>query len=51
MAYSNKLRDIFAAEIEEIKSKGLYKEKRFICSPQGRDHRRVSPRAPRRPRS
>jgi glycine C-acetyltransferase len=34
MAYSNKLRDIFAAEIEEIKSKGLYKEKRFICSPQ-----------------
>jgi glycine C-acetyltransferase len=35
MAYSNKNRDLFAAEIEEIKGKGLYKEKRFICSPQG----------------
>nr|MEE4268636.1 glycine C-acetyltransferase [Candidatus Krumholzibacteria bacterium] len=35
MAYSNQTRDLFAAEIEEIKGKGLYKEKRFICSPQG----------------
>ncbi len=34
MAYSNKTRDLFAADIEEIKGKGLYKEKRFICSPQ-----------------
>ena len=34
MAYSKKTRDLFAAEIEEIKGKGLYKEKRFICSPQ-----------------
>jgi len=34
MAYSNETRDLFAADIEEIKSKGLYKETRFICSPQ-----------------
>ena len=34
MTYSVKNREIFAGEIEEIKSKGLYKEKRFICSPQ-----------------
>jgi len=34
MAYSKLTRDLFAAEIEEIKSKGLFKEKRFICSPQ-----------------
>ena len=35
MAYANRTRDLFAAEIEAIKEKGLYKEKRFICSPQG----------------
>jgi len=34
MVYSDKNRAMFAAEIEDIKSKGLYKEKRFICSPQ-----------------
>ena len=34
MTYSNQTREIFAGEIEEIKGKGLYKEKRFICSPQ-----------------
>ena len=34
MAYSDKTRGLFAAEIESIKEKGLYKEKRFICSPQ-----------------
>ncbi|MBU8870138.1 MAG: glycine C-acetyltransferase [Gemmatimonadales bacterium] len=34
MAYSDKNREIFAGEIEEIKQKGLFKEKRFICSPQ-----------------
>ncbi len=34
MAYSDTTRAMFAAEIEEIKAKGLYKEKRFICSPQ-----------------
>ena len=35
MAYSNAIRDVFAGEIGQIKEKGLYKEKRFICSPQG----------------
>jgi len=34
MAYSKVARAGFAEEIESIKSKGLYKEKRFICSPQ-----------------
>ena len=34
MTYSVKNREMFEGEIEEIKSKGLYKEKRFICSPQ-----------------
>jgi glycine C-acetyltransferase len=34
MTYSAKTRGLFAAEIETIKAKGLYKEKRFICSPQ-----------------
>ncbi len=35
MAYSEKTRQVFAGEIEEIRGKGLYKEKRFIWSPQG----------------
>ena len=49
--YSTKTRGLFAAEIESIKEKGLYKEKRFICSPQdaeieveypeGADHAKV----------
>jgi glycine C-acetyltransferase len=34
MAYPEKTRGLFAAEIEAIKEKGLFKEKRFICSPQ-----------------
>jgi glycine C-acetyltransferase len=34
MAYSDKTRGLFAAEIDSIKEKGLFKEKRFICSPQ-----------------
>jgi glycine C-acetyltransferase len=34
MAYSKVARAGFAEEISAIKSKGLYKEKRFICSPQ-----------------
>ena len=34
MAYSDKTRGLFAAEIDTIKGKGLFKEKRFICSPQ-----------------
>jgi len=34
MAYSDKTRELFASEIDAIKEKGLYKEKRFICSPQ-----------------
>ncbi len=34
MAYSDKTRRLFAGEIEAIKEKGLYKEKRFIWSPQ-----------------
>ncbi len=33
--YTKETRGLFAAEIENIKEKGLYKEKRFICSPQG----------------
>lgn len=37
MAYSNDTRKMFEDEIEAIKSKGLYKEKRFICSPQDAD--------------
>jgi glycine C-acetyltransferase len=34
MAYSTATRQGFADEIAEIKEKGLFKEKRFICSPQ-----------------
>ncbi len=34
MAFTDRTREVFAGEIEEIKAKGLYKEKRFICSPQ-----------------
>lgn len=34
MAYSDKTRELFAEDIVTIKSKGLYKEKRFICSEQ-----------------
>ena len=34
MAYSTATRQAFADEIAAIKEKGLYKEKRFICSPQ-----------------
>jgi len=34
MAYSEKARTLFAGEIEAIKQKGLFKEKRYICSPQ-----------------
>ena len=34
MAYSDKTRTLFASEIEAIKQKGLFKEKRYICSPQ-----------------
>jgi glycine C-acetyltransferase len=34
MAYSDSTRKLFADEIETIREKGLYKEKRFICSPQ-----------------
>ena len=34
MAFTDKTRQLFAAEIEAIKEKGLFKEKRFICSPQ-----------------
>ncbi len=34
MAYTDKARKQYQEQIEEIKSKGLYKEKRFICSPQ-----------------
>jgi len=34
MAYSEKTRDVFTGEIVAIKDKGLFKEKRFICSPQ-----------------
>jgi glycine C-acetyltransferase len=35
MVYSDETRQRFAAEITAIQEKGLYKEKRFICSPQG----------------
>jgi glycine C-acetyltransferase len=35
MAYSTQTRQGFAKEIEAIREKGLFKEKRFICSPQG----------------
>ena len=34
MAYSDATRKLFEGEIGAIKDKGLYKEKRFICSPQ-----------------
>ena len=34
MAYTKKARDLFAQDIQDIKDKGIYKEKRFICSPQ-----------------
>jgi len=35
MAYSDKTQQVFADEIVQIKDKGLYKDKRFICSQQG----------------
>ncbi len=35
MAYSDKTRQAFVDDIGEIKNKGIFKEKRFICSPQG----------------
>jgi glycine C-acetyltransferase len=34
MAYSDSTRKLFTEDIEAIKEKGIYKEKRFICSPQ-----------------
>jgi len=34
MAYSTATRQVFAGDIEAIKEKGLFKEKRFICCPQ-----------------
>ena len=34
MAYSEKTRTLFAGEIDSIRQKGLFKEKRYICSPQ-----------------
>ena len=35
MAYSDTTRGLFQSEIDSIHEKGLFKEKRFICSPQG----------------
>jgi glycine C-acetyltransferase len=35
MAYSDATRSLFQSEIDTIQEKGLFKEKRFICSPQG----------------
>jgi glycine C-acetyltransferase len=35
MAYSDSTRSLFQGEIDSIHEKGLFKEKRFICSPQG----------------
>jgi len=35
MAFSDKAREMFLGEIAAIREKGIYKEKRFICSPQG----------------
>ncbi|RKZ03105.1 glycine C-acetyltransferase [Candidatus Fermentibacteria bacterium] len=34
MAYTEKARELFQKDIQTIKDKGIYKEKRFICSPQ-----------------
>ena len=34
MAYTDKAREQYKGAIQEIKDKGIYKEKRFICSPQ-----------------
>ena len=34
MAYSDGTRKLFTEDIEAIREKGIYKEKRFICSPQ-----------------
>ncbi len=34
MAYTEKARELFRNDIQIIKDKGIYKEKRFICSPQ-----------------
>jgi len=39
MAFTDTTRQLFAEEIAEIKEKGLFKEKRFICSPQGAEIR------------
>ena len=35
MAFTDRTRQLFAEEIAAIKEKGLFKEKRFICAPQG----------------
>jgi len=34
MAYSDRVRASYAKELDEIRSAGLFKEERFICSPQ-----------------
>jgi glycine C-acetyltransferase len=34
MVYSDKLRATFAGDLDDIRSAGLFKEERFICSPQ-----------------
>lgn len=34
MAFDNKIRDFFSSELKSIKEKGLFKEERFIASPQ-----------------
>jgi len=39
MAFTDRSRKLFAEDIAAIKEKGLFKEKRFICSPQGAEIR------------
>jgi glycine C-acetyltransferase len=37
MAYSSQLREQYQNELTELRQQGLFKEERFICSPQGAD--------------
>ncbi len=37
MAYSDEIRSVFANQLADIKTQGLFKEERAICAPQGAD--------------
>ncbi len=37
MSYSEKVKDLYRAQLRDIRSAGIYKEERFIHSPQAAD--------------